>query len=123
MLYFDEFFSAYLECAFWSSVDDSNDEREPLDENYGISDLDSDALKRLEDEAKRFYMQALEIGIPETSEDAQLAGHDFWLTRNGHGAGFWDGDWGDQGDALTKASEAFGTADLYIGDDKKVYLY
>ena len=23
----------------------------------------------------------------------EYAGHDFWLTRNGHGAGFWDGDW------------------------------
>lgn len=31
------------------------------------------------------------------------AGHDFWLTRNGHGAGFWDRGLGDAGDTLTRA--------------------
>jgi hypothetical protein len=28
-------------------------------------------------------------------------GHDFWLTRQGHGAGFWDGDWPEYGDWIT----------------------
>jgi|TARA_R110000744_G_scaffold366338_1_gene475354 hypothetical protein len=27
--------------------------------------------------------------------ECERIGHDFWLTRNGHGAGFWDGDWND----------------------------
>lgn len=45
----------------------------------------------------------------------EQAGHDFWLTRNGHGAGFWDGDWseGDNtfiADLLTKVAESFGEA-------------
>ena len=40
---------------------------------------------------------------------AELAGHDFWLTRNGHGAGFWDGDWQEPAAAaLTAAAHAFG---------------
>lgn len=25
--------------------------------------------------------------------EAAMAGHDFWLTRCGHAAGFWDEDW------------------------------
>jgi len=43
------------------------------------------------------------------------------MTRNGHGAGFWDGDWPDDGDRLTKASEAYGTFDLYVGDDGEIH--
>ena len=53
------------------------------------------------------------------------AGQDFWLTRNGHGAGFWENDFGTEADclALTKASKAFGTFDIYKGDDGKIHGY
>jgi hypothetical protein len=46
------------------------------------------------------------------------AGHDFALTRNGHGAGFWDGDWPEPAATeLTKLSKEYGEVDLYVGDD------
>jgi hypothetical protein len=51
------------------------------------------------------------------------AGHDFWLTRNGHGCGFWDGDWPEPAATiLTNASNACGECDLYIGDDGRIYI-
>lgn len=51
------------------------------------------------------------------------AGRDFWLTRNHHGAGFWDGDWSEpEAELLTQAAQAFGEIDLYMGDDGKIYL-
>ena len=53
--------------------------------------------------------------------DVGFAGHDFWLTRNGHGAGFWDRGLGEVGDRLSNACKAFGSYDLYIGDDGKIY--
>lgn len=56
-----------------------------------------------------------------TSSGMAQAGHDFALTRNGHGAGFWDGDWPVYGDLLTKASESFGEIDPYAGDDGLIY--
>ena len=44
--------------------------------------------------------------------DDQLAqaGHDFWLTRNGHGTGFWDRPeiYGHYAERFTKVSENFG---------------
>lgn len=49
------------------------------------------------------------------------AGYDFWLTRNGHGAGFWESEWGKPGAILDKAAKAFGEADLYVGDDGLIY--
>lgn len=59
-------------------------------------------------------------------------GHDFWLTRNGHGAGFWDRDeltgeivnkqhGNSLGDALTRVAKAAGPCELYVGDDGLVY--
>lgn len=45
--------------------------------------------------------------------DNQLAqaGHDFWLTRNGHGSGFWDKEKiYPQSELLTKLAESYGGA-------------
>ncbi len=58
---------------------------------------------------------------------SEQAGHDFYLTRNGHGAGFWDGDWQDgedksRGERLSEAAHAFGGSSPYLGDDGKIYL-
>ena len=51
----------------------------------------------------------------------ERAGHDFWLTRNGHGAGFWDRGLGDLGDRLSAAAKVYGECDLYPGDDGLIY--
>lgn len=57
-------------------------------------------------------------------------GVDFWLTRNHHGAGFWDRDELNSvvhgstitlGDCLSTVAQRFGNVDLYLGDDGKVY--
>lgn len=49
-------------------------------------------------------------------------GHDLWLTRNGHGAGFWDRGLGAQGDSLTAICEALGEVWSYVGDDDQLHL-
>lgn len=47
---------------------------------------------------------------------------DFYLTRNRHGAGFWDGGWRDAAaKVLTAASHQAGSGELYLGDDGKIY--
>jgi hypothetical protein len=56
------------------------------------------------------------------AREAAMAGHDFWLTRCGHGAGFWDGDWPEpQATILDEAAKRFGNVDLYVGDDGAIY--
>lgn len=47
----------------------------------------------------------------------ELAGHDYWLTRNGHGAGFWDRGLGPVGDRLADACRHH-PIDLYVHDGK-----
>lgn len=60
----------------------------------------------------------------------ESAGTDFHLTRNGHGAGFWDGDWQEEigpempwqegreiGDILTEGAKQFGAFELEMQGD------
>ena len=110
----------YIGSALWSSNDD---EDEPLDSNYDMSDLDKSVLNQAKKDLAKFWKQA---GGLLKGEDETQAAHDFWLTRNGHGAGFWDRTYnndedGTKGDKLTKIAEKFGEINLYVGDDGKIY--
>lgn len=65
--------------------------------------------------------------VNNTGYTWQGVGHDLWLTRNGHGAGFWDrklGSFGgyDIGDCLSEACKMLGDCCLYEGDDGLLYL-
>jgi len=68
----------------------------------------------LMEEAKDFFQQAALM----IAKDYARAGSDFHLTRNGHGSGFWDGDWpGDDGAKLADMSKPYGTCELVkLGD-------
>ena len=60
--------------------------------------------------------------LEATGATDEMLGHDLWLTRNGHGAGFWGRDYPeDAAGRLTRAAEAFGRIDLYVGDDGLIY--
>jgi hypothetical protein len=110
----DRFTEAYIEAALWSSVDDSGN---PLDSQYSSDDLAPETLAKMVDDCTRFQDDHAAL----ITDDKQ-AGHDFWLTRNHHGAGFWDGDWPEpSASTLTAASHAFGSFDLYVGDDGLLY--
>lgn len=112
---FEQFVDAYVTAALWSSNDDNDS---PLDKNYDSSDIAPEAMEQIRKDCKQFYKENYEM----ISDDVEQAGHDFWLTRCGHGAGFWDGDWPENGDKLTEASKKFGECWLYVGDDNKVYI-
>ena len=116
----DEFTESYLECALWSTNDQSNEQGgDPLDRNYSIEDIDPESLKAVIEDCARFKGENWTAISPNWSQ----AGHDFWLTRNRHGAGFWDGDWSEPAvTRLTKASKQFGTVNVYVGDNGTLYF-
>lgn len=119
---FEPFIKAYFHAALWSSNDDND---EPLDDNYSMSDIADESYKKLEDEATKFENENKELYTKGGWDDEQ-AGHDFWLTRNGHGAGFWDRSSSDGfdeeiGKQLTDIAEKYGEVNLYIGDDGKIH--
>ncbi len=119
----DSFTRAYIECALWSSTDESTDQGgDPLDKNYSVDDIAQETLDEMISDCARFQADQDENIAAQEGICWARAGHDFWLTRNGHGCGFWDGDWAEpQATLLTEASKAFGAYNLYAGGDGMVY--
>ncbi len=111
----DLFTRSYIECALWSSSDDVG---EPLDGLYTIDDIHPDSLADMIDDCQCFQID----NADDIGDQSERAGHDFWLTRNRHSAGFRDGDWPhDAGRRLTDAAHVWGSVYLYVGDDDCVY--
>jgi hypothetical protein len=113
----DLFLRAYLEAALWSSSDDNG---EPFDATDTIDDFSWHAMEQASEDCRRFRQDNAD-DLTEW-DDISQAGHDFWLTRNRHGAGFWDRGRGDLGDRLTEAAYLYPEVDLSRGDDGRLYF-
>lgn len=110
-----DFLNQYIETALWSSTTDTD---EPMDRNHDKTHLAPDTLRQMTEDCRDFYDRFWEL----IADDPTQAAHDFWLTRNHHGAGFWDGDWPESiGQYLTRMSHEYGSVDLYVGDDGLIY--
>lgn len=112
-----EFVDAYLEAALWASA--VGDDEEPLDKNYTVSDFTQEAVDQAVKDSNDF-IRANRKDLEAASPDRSQHGHDFWLTRNHHGAGFWDRGYGAFGDRLTEAAHAYGPVNAYADRDGKV---
>lgn len=104
----------YLECALWTSNDW---EGEHLDDEYDLEDLDADTRLRMQADCAVFLAEVRET-LLHVDLQAEQVGHDFWLSRNRHGAGFWDRGLGLFGDNLTKAAQVHGSYTLYLADEE-----
>lgn len=135
-----EFTAAYIACALWCGVFDPAKEGEADPNKYTLSqsDISDNTLRVMCTDCWKFWDDdEIENLIPIGTEEQ--AGRDFWLTRNGHGAGFWDRDVSVYGseeirDNLNVLAKNFRTIaadgmppnrwpdfELYIGDDGLVY--
>ena len=109
--------SDYVEALLWSSYDEADEL------TGGHSD---EFTKRRDEDCAAFLARASKIleRYESEADDSQI-GHDFALTRNGHGAGFWDRPqiYGEKAaKLLSKLSKRFGEVEVYTGDDGKIYL-
>jgi len=110
----EKFMEGYIDAMLWSSTDDDDT---PLSNYLSASDISDSAMQQILDDCTKFWISNMQE-IPCVPAQA---GHDFWLTRQGHGAGFWDGDWPEHGDKLTEASRAFSELSVSV-EDGKIYL-
>jgi hypothetical protein len=119
----DNFTKAYIEAALWSTTDDGDC---PLDAHYTVDDMSPETLAKMQEDCYRFQLKnqadLSRYTDPRWSPE-ELGGHDLWLTRNHHGAGFWDRDSLPESvkERLTDAAHACGTFDLYVGDDGMIH--
>ncbi len=108
--------SGYREAMAFTDCHTDNPELENLD-------FSDELLKKSDDECESFYHENKKL-LKDSGLHPDQCGHDFWLTRNGHGAGFWDRGLNDIGEALTKAcgyESKYGAVDLYAGDDGEIH--
>ena len=110
---------SYIDTALWSCLDDNG---EPLDRRFDrINIVPASQVKMLYEVAG--FLAGCLADRPDVFDgmDYSQIGHDFWLTRNGHGAGFWDRGLGEVGEWLTAMAKPSGECELYIGDDGRLY--
>jgi hypothetical protein len=106
-------------CALWSAPE--NDDGTQLDSEHDTDDFSDEAKAEMKKDCDDFE-KANADDLEETGADDGRNGHDFCLTRNRHGAGFWDRGYGKVGDRLTEAAHAHGESNVYKGDDGKLYI-
>lgn len=110
----EAFQSAYVEALIWQSTDD--DVSAMHHEGFGALDADAvaevlaDCDDFLTPEVRALITRAL---ATEHGYSWSQAGHDLALTRNGHGAGYWDRGLGQLGEDLSEAAATMGDADLW----------
>jgi len=115
-----EFLQHYIETALWSSHS-TDDEGQDFHFDSADYELAPETLAKFTADCLKF-----QEGYPAIVGDAEFdeskVAHDFWLTRNRHGAGFWDGDYPkEMRIALTDYAHSFGECELYLGDDGKIH--
>lgn len=123
--YIDRVLDGYTDCALWSSIDS---EGNPLD-GLGLS-ISAETLAGMRADVARFLAQndALCTAALECpGYTFERLGHDLWLTRNRHGAGYWDRAEleipyvdGTLGRALTDAAHGLGECYLVVGDSGEI---
>lgn len=126
----DSFVGGYVTCMLWAETDESSSAGGvPLDKNYNAADISPETMKKIRDDCAKFLKMAGElinednfVGYMEENNLFGYAGHDFWLTRNHHGSGFWDGDWEEAvGKQLTRIAHYFPEVSVYVGSYDMIF--
>jgi hypothetical protein len=116
----DEFTLAYIMAALWTYDENAPSGEFSTSGRFEIlfPQIGRETLLKMVEDCARFQREADLTDYP-----TKQAGHDFWLTRNHHGCGFWENDYGTESQCkkLTEFSHGFGEVDLYEGDDGKIY--
>lgn len=140
------FVQGYLKAAFWLSCNEVYDRETikseeaqadihegrvsgELPSDAGYSDLTEETLAEVIADCTGFQAYAADLLAMAYARDdytEEQAGHDYWLTRNGHGTGFWDRsalhDEG-LGDRLSKRARKQGNVDMWWdADNEKAYF-
>ena len=109
----------FLEAGLWSTLDYySENESNTLDGNgFIVDEINEDFKKDAEKFIDDFFNKAKHL-FTENEIAASPIGHDLWLTVEGHGAGFWDGDYLN-GEKITEIVDSMGFHDNYWSDKLK----
>jgi hypothetical protein len=97
-----------------------DEEGNQLSDNYTSEDIAPSDRQSMLDDCRAFY--AAHSTLMKQHGTDEQCGHDFWLTRDRHGAGFWDRGTGEIGELLTQAAHTYREQNIEVGDDGQLYL-
>jgi hypothetical protein len=104
-------------------------EPHPYDDNYSVENISPEYVAKVREElsdvvtahplAVRMYLahrstrERVAAGFNRVDAviTSEYFGHDFYLTREHHGVGFWDRGLGELGEYLTKIAKSYGSAE------------
>lgn len=110
----DNVLKSYIKSLLWSSGEEFD--------GYSISDFDQKYIDATKKDISKFLdmvgqdEDAIEEMNTYSEEDF---GHNLALSRNGHGAGFFD----DNNDKLQDLARQLGPAEVYVGDDNRLHIF
>ncbi len=117
---FDSFTQGYVEAMFFTEI--------PTGEDWNVNMLAPSAIERIRADCASFQEKAgntiwMSLQFPSYCESQEHAGRDFWYTSQGHGCGFWDGDWPEpEATQMTRWAHLFAERHVYKGDDNLIYV-
>lgn len=143
----NEILKGYIECALWTEEERLHDEvtidmddEEDMDEiekliflknkfdkktftSFISEDIDIDSRIDAYNDIKQFIKDSGNVAIKEAINENGLfkLGMDIWLTRNGHGSGFFDHNYENE-EILIKSAKKLKEKNLIVGDDNKLYF-
>jgi hypothetical protein len=98
----------YIACAIWADCPEE-------DQKHCVGPSSEFEAKAYADVAD-FLSLLSERGIDSSEWTDEQLGHDFWLTRQGHGTGFWDRGRA-AGQILSDWARTYATKYCYVSDD------
>ena len=116
----DGFVQGYLRCALWSTNDVHG---ASLDARYSIADFDLASLDSAVKDCDQFRLDGAAhlTSPPFMLAHAAKIGHNFWLSRNGHGSGLCDMfDHHQSSGALHGLASTYGAKCVYTSYDHGV---
>lgn len=118
----DAFTRAYITCALWLADPDPGSGEWGEHAEFTRDNIDPDTLTRMVNDCQTFQ-DAHAVDLATVGLSAERAGANFYLDRNQHGSGFMDDstDVADVYERLSVAAKRYGTFELYLGDNGRVY--
>ncbi|MBP7280327.1 MAG: hypothetical protein KBA66_02035 [Leptospiraceae bacterium] len=136
----NEVMKHYLLCAIWTEEEQMSEmEEKEIADFYGESEeitklvprnemnienfSDDSKIKAFEDIRKFLSIDGVQEAIEKQNIPNDMLGHDLWLTRNSHGAGFWDRGYDKKiSNLLTNAALSLGRCEVEAGDEGWLHL-
>lgn len=109
--YIEAFILGYVDCAKWCGIYPEEPDREDAKE----LEITRKSLREMRKECRCFVRDNWADLLTDLAEgrNAEAHGHDFWLTRNREGAGFWENP-GEHNQRLSDAAKVYGGSMLSV---------